>query len=148
MASEVLLFQLSDASITDGDTWTGKIKITRSTLGDLVPEFDTSESPIPPFTADKPFAIFVPTDSEGVVYGHVEIDDSGNIMLSEIAFGTDLPVDDATNFYIQIGGWVKDDDAETMAVVNDLYGPIIAESCRNWFSSDVSYGVTLIGSPA
>jgi hypothetical protein len=126
-------FQLIPASDDTG----AKVRILTSTLAGDTPD-GFSEGDDPPY-------IFTGVADGTVFYGILTIDDeTGEITSRTLAKGASLPDNTDTEFYVRIGSAAVTDGAAVP--VNDRYGPIDAQICRDWFADPVSFGVTFIGS--
>ena len=117
-----------------------KIRVVTSTLAGEPPS-GFSEGDDPPY-------LLTPSGSAGFVWGGVTIDPEDGTIVENGVFldiGDTVPEDEDDTFYVQIGSWTL--EAGVLTVVNDRYGPIDANICRNWFAAaSPFYGVTFIGS--
>lgn len=78
---------------------------------------------------------------DGMVYGKLTINSSGEITNREILNGSSPPANTSTTFHTVIGSYGFTDGV--LYVSNNGYGPIEAVICRNWFTSTAPfYGVT------
>jgi hypothetical protein len=115
-----------------------KIRVLISTVNGANPAFPTADAPFSP--GDSPPCIFTTATDTGFLYSHIEIDGTGTVITNELAFGSSVPSDDATNFYYQIGSWLRDGTSHKITnIANDAFGPITAQICQILNSDPVAF---------
>lgn len=123
-------FQLVDGN----DSGTNFIRVVYSTLVGVAPDgFSPGDDPIYKFSS---------VSGDGFVWAEVDIDGTtGEVTGRSLDFGSTVPTDTDTSYYVEIGSYTTDMQ-NNLSVVNARYGPITAQICQDFFSPTLSWSVS------